>query len=547
MITKVIIKNFKSIDTLSLDINKGFQLLVGQNNSGKTTVMQAMNLWAFLCQTWRRERAGSTASQRAGLSISRSQIYPAPVRNVTHLWHNNQVREKGQTSKPIVLSVTLEGKDESGADWSYGMQLTYANPQLVYCKPTDMSQIMPEQAKKVFHLPPLSGIKTNENKLDPAAQNLAIGEGRPGEVLRNNLYELYSDKNEGWNDLKAIVRELFSIELLDIEYSPAIDPEIVVNYRTEARTVLEIASAGSGFLQFLLIATFVTLHEHSTLLVDEPDSHLHAFMKMRVLEWLRSAGEKNSNQFIIATHSSTLVNSTKISNILLLPKNNHGTIDTRQVANLLKLANNDILYSMQRGKVLWTEDYTDHLILKAFAEKLNHNASEILDGFWKPLGCDQIRDAKDFHTTIRAAINAEFESIVIRDRMNKTDQVPQGMQCEYWSQTEIENYLVIPDALVEFVRAKNYYGGMFADKMAERARGYLDTNLTPAYIQDPLHTNLNQKGSDFLKALFVNLDLNLDKPDYYGIVEYIPNHMVHPDITTMLDALVPQDDAQVEV
>jgi predicted ATPase len=541
MITKVIVKNFKSISSLSLDIDKDFQLLVGQNNSGKTTVMQAINLWAFLCQTWQRERAGSGASQRAGLPISRSQIYPTPVRNATHLWHNNQVREKGQTSRPVVLSIALEGKDELGADWSYGMQLTYANPQLVYCKPIDMSQPMPEQAKKVFHLPPLSGIKTNENKLDPAAQNLAIGEGRPGEVLRNNLYELYSNKREGWVDLKAIVKELFSIELLNIEYNPAIDPEIIVNYKTDTRTTLEIASAGSGFLQLLLIATFVTLHEHSTLLIDEPDSHLHAFMKMKVLEWLKSAGAKNLNQFIIATHSSALVNSTKISNILLLPKNNHGTIDTRQVANLLKLANNDVLYSMQRGKVLWTEDYTDRLILKAFSEKLNHGASEVIDGFWKPLGCNQVREAKDFHATIRAAINAQFESIVIRDHMNQTDQVPLGMQCEYWQQAEIENYLVIPDALIEFVRTKNHYGGMFADAMATQAQDYLNTNLTPAYIQDPLHVDLHQKGSEFLKALFVNLGLNLDKPDYYGIVEYISENMVHPDITTMLDALVPQE------
>lgn len=537
MITKVTIKNFKSIDSLGLDIDKDFQLLVGQNNSGKTTVMQAINLWAFLCQTWQRERAGSAASQRAGLPIPRSQIYPTPVRNATHLWRNNQVREKGQTSKPIVLSVTLEGKDKLGNDWSYGMQLTYANPQLVYCKPIDISRSMPEQAIRVFHLPPLSGIKTNENKLDPAAQNLAIGEGRPGEVLRNNLYELYSNRREGWDDLKKIVKELFSIDLLDIEYNPAIDPEIVVNYRADTRTTLEIASAGSGFLQFLLIATFVTLHEQATLLIDEPDSHLHAFMKMRVLEWLKSAGAKNSNQFIIATHSSTLVNSTKISNILLLPKNNHDTVSTKEVANLLKLANNDVLHSMQQGSVFWTEDYTDRLILKAFAERLNHRANDTLDGFWKPLGSNQIREARDFHSTIRAAIDANFKSTVLRDHMSQTDQVPQNMHCIYWQQPEIENYLIIPDALVEFVRAKNYFGGMFADDMAAQAKEYLSSNLTPAYMQDPLHNDLHQKGSDFLKKLFATLSLNLDKPDYYGIVEYISPEMIHPDITTMLDIL----------
>jgi len=523
---------------LELEIKDYFQLLVGQNNSGKTTVMQAVSLWAFLCQTWQREKGNSSASKRAGLPVPRSQIYTTPVRNTTHLWKDNQVREKGQTSKSVILSITVEGTEDNGKSWTYGMQLTYANPQLVYCKPTDVTLPLPDQARKVFHLPPLSGIKTNENKLDPGAQNLAIGEGRPGEILRNNLYELYSNKPDGWQDLKIIVKDLFSIELLDIAYNPAIDPEIIVNYKTATGTTLEIASAGSGFLQFLLIATFVTLHKNSTLLIDEPDSHLHAFMKTKVVEWLRATGRKNDNQFIIATHSSALVNTTNISNIVLLPQNNRGPVETKHVSSLLRLANNDVLFSIQQGKVLWTEDYTDRLILKAFTEKLSHNeASQVLDGFWKPLGCNLLKEAKDFHITIRAAVNTNFCSVVIRDKMGKTDQLPQGLHCEYWPQPEIENYLIIPDALINFVRTNDMYGGMFAEVSAKKAAKYLENNLRPVYRQDPLHNDLHQKGSDFLKDFFAALGLNIDKPDYHRIVDYIDPDMVHSDVKIMLDQI----------
>jgi AAA15 family ATPase/GTPase len=46
MITKLIIKNFKRIKEEVFEFNQ-FDLLVGMNNSGKSTALQALAIWQY--------------------------------------------------------------------------------------------------------------------------------------------------------------------------------------------------------------------------------------------------------------------------------------------------------------------------------------------------------------------------------------------------------------------------------------------------------------------------------------------------------------------
>lgn len=41
---KFIIKNFRAIELLELDFNKGLNILIGENNSGKTAIIDALRL-----------------------------------------------------------------------------------------------------------------------------------------------------------------------------------------------------------------------------------------------------------------------------------------------------------------------------------------------------------------------------------------------------------------------------------------------------------------------------------------------------------------------
>ena len=70
MITRLTLSNFKSIGKQIYDFTQ-FDLLVGRNNSGKSTVLQALAIWQFCIDEFRR-------SERTGLkgnSNSTSKLY----------------------------------------------------------------------------------------------------------------------------------------------------------------------------------------------------------------------------------------------------------------------------------------------------------------------------------------------------------------------------------------------------------------------------------------------------------------------------------------
>ena len=45
MIKKIYINNFKSIQNLEINCNPNFNIIMGENNMGKTTIFEAIRLW----------------------------------------------------------------------------------------------------------------------------------------------------------------------------------------------------------------------------------------------------------------------------------------------------------------------------------------------------------------------------------------------------------------------------------------------------------------------------------------------------------------------
>jgi AAA15 family ATPase/GTPase len=63
MITKLTLRNVKSVGEQVYDFTR-FDLLAGRNNSGKSTVLQAMASWQFCVDEFHRsKRTGTTGIQ----------------------------------------------------------------------------------------------------------------------------------------------------------------------------------------------------------------------------------------------------------------------------------------------------------------------------------------------------------------------------------------------------------------------------------------------------------------------------------------------------
>jgi hypothetical protein len=284
MIRRVTITNFKRFSHQRFDLADSV-ILAGPNNAGKSTLLQAIVTWKLGLDRWIAQRKGaksedlakapgsqpgrrrytrkgealktgmSSAVKRSGVSITRADFTAVPVREMNLLWEDRRVSgDGGRPGTPRLIEIVLEGEDADHISWTCGLEFQYANPELVYACPRDAKNL-PQEAIQGFppdaaasldivHVPPLSGIERDHPRRDRGMQDLLVGQGRPGEILRNLLLAIAEKRREDWESLVRQMRDLFQIELTEPSYSPA-QPFIVCEYREPRHErPLDLANAG---------------------------------------------------------------------------------------------------------------------------------------------------------------------------------------------------------------------------------------------------------------------------------------------------------------
>lgn len=333
LIKSVKIRYFKKFSDETFDLTDSI-ILAGPNNSGKTTLIQALVVWNLSLAKWLSERgpeSGSKARKRTGVAITRKDFTAIPLREMNLLWNNRStalIKEElkgGQKlGTPRTLEIEVEGKNAT-TDWRLRFEYTYRYPDLIHVRPSSETPIeaVLEVVKKmqVVHVPPFSGIGAEETRYDEAYQNLLIGQGKPGDILRNLLLEIHDNKNN-WSLLVKDIQEIFGYKLLPPVYEgrPFINceyqPGLMNRHGERAFPKLDISTAGSGFLQVLMLLGFFYARPASLLLMDEPDAHLHIILQKQVYDRLREIARRRGCQLLIATHSEVLIDSTSPEQIL---------------------------------------------------------------------------------------------------------------------------------------------------------------------------------------------------------------------------------------
>lgn len=125
------IQNFKRFGELQRIELDHPAVLIGPNNCGKTSAIQALALWSQAVQTWFDVRKASSARERTATSLNRLNIVAVPVQRTRFFWHNTQVRT-GNRDIPLVITVGVEFR---GQVRPLSMRFRNQGDELVYCTP----------------------------------------------------------------------------------------------------------------------------------------------------------------------------------------------------------------------------------------------------------------------------------------------------------------------------------------------------------------------------------------------------------------------------
>lgn len=540
MIREIRIRGFKRYADARFPL-PGQVVLAGPNNTGKTTVLQAVASWAYALRRW-RQAAPSVERGPEGYRlapVSRLAFPVAPLRGFDQLWKDRVYRG--------VIEIAVRHDD-----WMVTMEFHADSTEEVHVRPAaDAGPALLDGLRlPVIFARPVSGLVAAEPEYRQAKVDQLLAHGRAGEALRNTLVEARRNP-AAWEALVESVRRLFGYTLLP----PDTDgPDVLVDYReSDAGPALDIADAGSGFHQVVVLLALLYARPGSVLLLDEPDAHLHFLLQDGIWRELRRVAAAQRSQLICATHSEVVISAAEPRELLLTldpPRLVADDVEkSRLLSSLRALSGADLAQAPVVRGVLYVEDYTDLDLLSAWARRLGHRAGRLLDTeiMWKPVvfeserGRPGIRSREHFEAlrSVRPDLaGLELRDGDARDSAGETDISGAGLQRLRWRRYEIESYLLHPDALARFVGKEL---GEDAPGLAA-LREWWRRRLPPDLVEDPFgdHPLLRQvkARADLLPPMLAAAGLpDLAYTRYHEIAAVMAPHEIHPEVVEKLDAI----------
>jgi ABC-type branched-subunit amino acid transport system ATPase component len=561
MLTRLIVRNFKALGDVEIELGQNV-VLIGPNNSGKTTALQALSLWQSGLREWLARRSKSEARERPGVTLNRRGLTHTPVRETRYLWRHLKVSQGGREPPNgegrRFIEVVVEGQDSGGA-WRSGFEFHYANPESIYCRPMrdgargdDALPEVPEPARgvRIAFLPPMSGLASEEPELKPGRLDVLIGEGQTAQVLRNLCLQVLERSAADWDRIAADIERMFAIQLLRPQRDPA--RGLVDLSYVQDRCELDITSAGRGLQQVLLLLAHLRSNPRSVLLLDEPDAHLEILRQRGIYQVLTDAALASGSQIVAASHSEVILNEAADRDVVIafIGSRPH-RIDDRgtQLLKALDQIGFDQYYLAElRGWVLYLEGPTDLAILRAWAGSLGHPMADLLtEPFVQYVG-NQPRRALDHFYGLREA-KSDLRSFALFDRREEGRAMPSDFRLPYhcWTRREIENYLASPIVLQRFAEGDepdDLVGNANRAKRAE-AMGVAIRRVEEGFrlTRRDAWSSDAKASEDLLPAIFatyyevLGVPDRTDKSDFHILASAMYSAEIDSEVVTVLDAM----------
>jgi predicted ATPase len=474
MISKLILRKFKRFDEETFLFNN-FDLIVGTNNSGKSTVLQSLAIWQYCVDQF----SYTGKRGKVGIQIVLPNFTALPVPEFNLLWKDRTDRRyQGNPEKHgkrdqiyIPIEIDVYWKNDNGIEKNFCVQLSYGSPQTLYARPLngwDEFYQLNETGEMphIIYVPPFSGLEPDEEFREEGNVRQQIGKAQPGSVLRNLLYRVSSDD---WVKIKNCISAWFNVELQEPKYDRRFDPKITVEYKANKKSY-DIISGGSGFHQILTLLAFMYGWKRTTtILFDEPDAHLHVNLQRQILDYLK----KNTHfQFLIATHSEVFIEKVEIDSIISLLSGKPLRVPSSReiIAALDDVDNIDVVRTQDKDHqfILYLEGEDDNRILSAWATTLNKGDvyqrfyPYFMRGSTKKAMMDKANShyvaLKKFVPYLKQAILVDYDNDAVALNPPSDQAV-----CNEWKRKNIDNYLLVPDAWKRAVENKgdNNITGLF--------------------------------------------------------------------------------------
>ena len=584
---------------------KGLTLISGVNNSGKTSLLHALAVWEYAKILLINYRGNESLLEdydvdKKGLGIAPESFSPISIPSLKYLWKDQRtngsyqlkikVGWKGTDNRNLYLEIayTLNGNNFAIKKSDSNLSVDDKIPTIAYLPPfggmnenesllskADRRKLIGKgQAGSVIRNLLLDLHEAHEKTIETKKNELFPNRQRLNQADQDRLKEISTE----WRQLKSILAEVFHVHLyvhdFDSQFHNFISVDVldlVKNHETQTKernnsSKRDLMVEGSGFLQWLSVFALALDKSNDVLLLDEPDAHLHSSLQSLLMEKLENICEENSKQILMVSHSSELIKAIDYQKVLHVENSKAEYLKNNEekVLVLEGLGSKyfPLLDSMiEHKKVLLVENASDTRTLKVLCEKqgkewprnlvewvTNKKHKErktliielnqkITQETGSHITAYSLRDLDDNnYNTTNARLHDNGQNVQMDDSGSNKIMMYRTLR-----RREIENYLIIPEAISRYITGNCRNPDIPKD--VDSVRNYL-TNEHGLVVPDTYRLSDRASNTEalFIKDVKPVLDginsyfrVKFDKEEY---INSINADEICDDIITVIDEII---------
>ena len=460
MLEKIVIENYRCYSLHEIAF-KNLSIIVGKNNAGKSTLIETLRLVSLAFNRFRSTAFANPPSwielplNVRGISPSLKGIgfnsenlfhrYGDPPSKITAYFSGGNVI-KIYVGKDAEIFCTLQ--DNSGK-----FVLSKGGAIKLDIVPLNiLPQISPiQREEKILNVDYVKrNLFTDLSSLHFRNQITVLQESFPKfvELAENSWKGLRIRELEGQN---GFVGDKLNLLVQDNHF------------------VSEIGWMGHGLQMWLQVMWFLArVNKTETVILDEPDVYMHPELQRKLIRLLR----KCFKQVILSTHSVEIISEVEPENILIIDNSKEKSIFAtkipvvQDILNSIGSIHNLQLTKLWASKKLLIVEGEDISILKRLQNTIFPFSEETFDtipnfdiggwGGWNfARGSSMLlKETVDRSVTVYCLFDSDYHTL--QDKNNRKDEAKKiGVEIHIWERKEIENYLVVPSAIIRIIKNKS--------------------------------------------------------------------------------------------
>ena len=496
MIRQLNIRNFRCYENSTIYFN-GTSILVGRNNAGKSTMIEALKIISSVTRKYKTLRF-----------VAPPNWVPKEKNNgVSPNVENMNISDRGifnmYGNPPAIIEAFFTNGSSIKAYVGEGLNIFAIITDEFGCQVRNSKEAKNVKIPVIEVLPQISAVLDSEKVIKKATVDGNKATRLASRNFRNQLF-YYGEAFPTFEKLAESTWE--GLQVKPVESIFADEGRILQFFLRVHDFEAEISWMGHGLQMWVQTMWFISqCPPNSIVVLDEPDVYMHADLQRRLVRLITPM----FSQLIIATHSLEIIEEVPSDSIIPIDSHKRTIKPIGDEAGLHKLAeelgsplNIDLARLFVSNRfIVWNGDDTDRKILSAFQSVLfPQDLHPIITfpkafvngwrGWKKAVTVADVFSLNRMHVNLYCIFNPGYRTTEeVRHRRQEAKE--KGINLHIWDKKEIDNYAINPDVIYRYLNSNKRQG-----------------DLTIEHLKEKMHDIIVAMHDDVLNGMTVELQMN---------------------------------------